>query len=572
MNSKKTLTTFLLFFAGIYSYAQSPFYFTGYGRALISSSAFDKGSEFIKNDTSSVKKKLDGQFLFDLGINIKPSEQFKASAILRVSNEFGGFYSTGSYLQFRQVQVQGLLAKKVLYNIGDIDLQLTKYTLFNFNEPTAAEFEADAFKIKRNIVEYDNFNFGNNWRLQGVQANTTVNFKKYLQSIYFSAFGTRVIPSDFLSTPDRLLFGGTMKVKQSKFVEIGGNVISISDITGTVQDTVTFYRNTVATGDFKASYSTRTINLSAFGEVGRSFYDLSIADNASSFKTQDGFFDVGANATHKYIPVSATVSYRLVGPEFYSPGAQTRRVFDDGSPVLLADGMSGTMTRGQTIFDRMSDLNLYNRSLSTTLMLYNPIYNNSTPYGFATPNRKGLTIDVKYGNKDSLLYASLNTQLLNEVLGTGISDKRKFMVLNGGATVNINKLLTWNKMLALSGGMRYEKTSGSDAINVDLTSMMIDGSLAVEVLKKFDLIGGLKYFSASGDEVLSVRNGFNQTINYEIFTADVTQSIYSGGFRYRFTNYIYFAANAFMSKSENKKFSSDNYQINQYFFSYIMRF
>jgi hypothetical protein len=573
MNNKRILVTLLLLLSGVFAFGQSPLYFTGYGRALVGKSMYDKTSAFQQNDTSS-KQALDGNFVFDLGANINPNEQLKANAVLRFYNAFGNFYGSGSLMEFRQVQIQGLLAKKVLYNIGDIDLGMTKYTLFNSSEPTSSEFEGEAFKIRRGIVSYENFNNGNKWRLQGIQAGTTIKFNKIIQDIGISAFGTRTIASNFLNTPDRIFYGGTVKIKQSKYLEIGGNIAGISDVAGTVRDTLVFYKNTVLTGDYKISLSSRTFNFTTYGEVGRSFYDLNVLASNERVKTFDGFFDVGAGASHRYIPVSLNVAYRLVGPDFSSPGAQTMRVLDYQNPSLLPEGgdSTGTFIRNQNVFDRMSDLNLYNRTLSTTLMYFNPIYNNSNPYGYATPNRKGFTIDLKYGNKDSVLYVNITTQLLSEVLGTGISDKRKFMLINPGATFNLNRLLGYRKLMAISGALRYEKTDGSEAASINFTSTMIDGSVAVETFKGLDVIGGIKYLTAKGNEFIFIRDGFNRIYDYVPFTANVNQNVYSGGIRYRFTNYIFLAANVFLVDNVNKETPLANYKMNQYFFSYVMRF
>ncbi len=575
MINKKLLVILLCLLGGLYSFGQSPVYFTGYGRALVGKSSYDKKSEFIRNDTSSQKQVLDGNFVFDLGVNVNPSEQLKANAILRFYNAFGGFYGSGSVMEFRQVQIQGLLARKVFYNIGDIDLGMTKYTLFNSSDPSSSDFEGEAFKIRRGIVSYENFNNGNKWRLQGIQSGMTINFKKVLQNISLSGFGVRTIPSDYLRTPDRLLFGGTVKVKQSRFFELGGNVISLSDVTGTVRDTVVFYKNTVISGDYKFSLSSRTINFSTYGEAGRSFYDLNKIEDNQRVKTVDGYFEVGANATHRYIPVSVNVAYRLVGPDFSSAGAQTMRILDYQRGSLLPmggyDGVS-SYARTTNVFDRMSDLNFYNRTLSTTLMTYNPIYNNSTPYGFATPNRKGVTVDLKYGNKDSLLYLNIHSQVLSEVLGTGIRDKRQFLLINPGATFNVNRLLGFKKLMALSGSLRYEHTAGSEAANISLTSSLVDGSLAVETFRGLDVIGGLKYLNAQGTEYLFLRDEFNRIYDYAPFSANVSQRVYSGGIRYRFTNYIFLAANVFLIDNINKDASQMDYKVNQYFFSYIMRF
>jgi len=572
MINKRLIVSCLFLFAGAYAYGQSPLYFTGYGRALVSKSALDKNSEMVKDDSTSTKQSLEGNFVFDLGVNVNPNEQFKTNAILRVANEFGGFYSSGSLLEFRQIQIQGVLAKKFLYNLGDIDLSMTKYTLFNSFDPTYSEFEGEAFKIRRGIVEYENFNNGNKWRLQGAQTGTTIRFNKVIQEIGVSAFGTRSIASNYLNVPDRLLYGGTLKVRQSKYLEIGGNAIALSDIAGTVQDTVVFYKNSVLTGEYKISLSSRTINFSTFGELGRSFYDLNLVDAKQQVKKTDGFFDVGVNATHRYKPLSAVVSYRLVGPDFSSPGAQTMRMLDYQTGVLLPTGMNGALTREQGIFDRMSDLNLYNRSLSTVYMNFNPAYNNSTPYGAATPNRKGTTTDIKYGNKDSLVYINVHAQVLSEVLGVGIKDKRNFLLINPGLTFNVNRLFNLNRLMALSGSVRYEKTTGSKSANIDLTSTMIDGSLTVETFKGLDLIGGAKMISAKGNEILSIHDGFNQIQEYSLWNTNFNQMVYSGGVRYRLTNYIFMAFNAFVSDNNNPITTEQGNKMKQYYFSYIMRF
>ncbi|MCU0415779.1 MAG: hypothetical protein MUE33_01220 [Cytophagaceae bacterium] len=569
----KYILRFVLFCSLTYTaLAQSPVYFTGYGRALIDDSRFSSSSPFIENDTTSAKKALRGNFMFDLGINVKPNDNFRVNTILRVNNQFGGFFSTGSDLQFRQVQIEGVLAKKVSYGIGDLDFGLTKYTLYNSFDPTYSPFEAEAIKIRRDIMHYENFNTENKWRLQGVRLGTELTAQKYIQSVRLLGFATRIIPSNFMNTPDRLLYGGNIQVVQSKYLTVGGNIAGISDIQGTVIDTVVFYQNNVVTGEYKLNYASKTYRYQLFGELGRSFYNFNKVDQQVQVKTTDGFFEAGAQLKHRYHPFQLMASYRVVGPEFYSPGAQTRRIYDDGTPGLLNDGVNGVDSRNQTIYDRMTDLNVYNRSIATTLMYFNPIYNNATPYGAATPNRKGLTLDVMYGNKDSLLYASANVQVLSEVLGVGFPSKRQFILATGGITINVNKWIQRERLFALSTGVRYEQTKGSSSADINLNSLMLDASLTYECLRNFDVIGGIKYFTASGSDIVSLRNDFNQIVDYSRFNADVRQNIWTGGVRYRFSKQMFFSANVFVTSNSDALVSSNGFTIQQYFFSYVMKF
>ena len=551
--------------------SNSLLYYSGYGRALLDNSMYDQSSQFVKDDTSSIKRKLDGNFVFDLGINVKPNEMFKANTILRLSNEFGGFYSSGSIFEFRQIQIQTILAKKVLLDVGDLDLSQTKYTLYNSHEPTYSPFEAEAFKIKRGIVHYDNFNNENMWRLQGFNASTKLNFSKIIRSITINGIGTRIRPSDFLKTQDRLLYGSSVKVKQ-KYLDIGLNYIGISDIEGTVNDTVITYKNNVLTGDYKISVPSPTMVYSLIGEVGTSRSNLSQKKNKINLTSSDVFFETGFMIKHKYIPVSFTVTYSRVGPEFYSPGAQTRRIFDNRVASLLPDGLSGNGLRSQNIFDRMSDLRIYNRSISTTLMYFNPSYDNTTPYGAATPNRQGFNVDFSYGNKDSLLLISVNSKIMSEVIGVGIKEKRNFLVLNPGMVFNVNRLFNINRLISVGGAYRYEKTNGVESAGINLTSNLIDGSLAFETITKLDLIGGLKYLSSNGKEFILLRDGFNKIYDYQELNLNFNELAYTFGLRYRLTQSTFVSANAYVVETKNTKNQSFNYKINQYYFCFILRF
>src|SRR5690606_26351041 len=114
-------------------------YFNGLGRAIVTNDnlsglALDSDSIGSIPDSKHDRKGTGGYTLFDLGINAQPSENLRANAILRVRNEFGGFYGDGSFLEFRQLRLDGILNKVVKYEIGDIDLSMTPYTLYNFSE------------------------------------------------------------------------------------------------------------------------------------------------------------------------------------------------------------------------------------------------------------------------------------------------------------------------------------------------------------------------------------------------------------------------------------------------------
>jgi hypothetical protein len=587
-------------------------YWNGLGRALVSSSYLQgnvlKADPNAKpapqgKDLTSARKSTDGYTIFDLGVNAQPNETLRASAILRLSNNFGGFYGDGSQLIFRQLRLDGIIGKKVKYEIGDIDLELSKYTLFNSSE-IYNDYESDIFAQRRSVVEYENFNHGNKWRLQGANAETSLRFKKGIEKIGLQAFATRnrrYIPS---VTPDRYMFGGKMSIVQSRSIQIGGNYVNIFDAAGTVSSsnqTIT-NQNQVLTGDWKFTHFTDKVDYSFYGEAGKSNnkYSASRNDTVKTVKTNDYFYDLGVSAKYKPLLLKVFANYRYVGADFFSSGAQTRRMNDYGyqGPTNIVnnpnsgDNTLGLFNRldnnttqrgsmamgGATMLDYVSDQNLRNLNLRNTLMMFNPAYNNLTPYGQATANRKGVTIGASVGSSEKVIKADVTADLLSEVATVGDSINsalRKFVGVKGGTMFNLHKLLRFEKAIVLTAGARYEQTKRGGAAQVNLTSMLVDLGLTVEVVKGLDLLGGIKTINAKGNEYIYVRNSYNQIDNSNPFVnlnLNQNQFLYSFGARYRFSKNTYFTVNGV---SQNVKFvdaSNRNYTINQIFFNYTMVF
>jgi hypothetical protein len=521
---------------------------------------------------------------------------------LRLSNNFGGFYGDGSQLIFRQLRLDGIIGKKVKYEIGDIDLELSKYTLFNSSE-IYNDYESDILAQRRSVVEYENFNHGNKWRLQGANAETSLRFKKGIEKIGLQAFATRnrrYIPS---VTPDRYMLGGKMSIVQSRSIQIGGNYVYIFDAKGTVSNSGASLtnQNQVITGDWKFTHFTDKMDFSFYGEAGKSNnkYSQTRNDTVNTTKTNDNFYDFGVSAKYKPLLLKVFVNYRNVGADFFSSGAQTRRMNDYGysgptntfnnpnsgdNTLGLFNRLDNNTTQrgsipmgGATMLDYVSDQNLRNLNLRNTLMTFNPAYNNITPYGQATANRKGVTFGASVGSSEKVIKADVIADLLSEVTAVNDSSNalRNFVGVKGGAMFNLHKLLRFEKAIILTAGARYEQTKRSGLAPVNLTSVLIDLGLTVEVVKGLDLLGGIKTINAKGNECVYYRDALNQIdISKSFMNLNLNQNqfLYSFGARYRFSKNTYFTVNGV---SQNVKFvdaSNRNYTINQIFFNYTMVF
>ncbi len=561
-------------------------YWNGLGRALVTGNwlqgnalqADPNTTPAQQKDTTSARKATDGYTLFDLGVNAQPNEALRAHATLRLINSFGGFYGDGSQFLFRQIRLDGVVSKRVKYELGDIDLQLSPYTLYNFSE-VYNDYESTVLGLRRSVVEYENFNFGNKWRLQGAHLQTSLRFNSKVERLGIRFFATRNRRYTAPTSPDRFLIGGRLELLQSRNFRIGGNYTYLFDAPLTVTSADVINKNSVYTLDFKANHFTDNIDYSLFGEVGTSVnkYNLSGVD---SINKSDYFYDLGASAKYKPWLLTVFVKYRNVGADFFSSGAQTRRIYDYSRPgnLDLFNAMANAPgdIRPTALLDLVSDQTLRNLNLQSVLMSYNPIYNNITPYGQATPNRKGLTVGASLGSMEKLFKADVVTDLLSEVVSEGDSvgkELRKFLGVRGGVALNAHQLLKFEKHVIFSLGARYENTSRSGLNKVDLSSTLLDAGLDIEVFKRFDVLFGYKYITASGNEFIYSRDAYNQISgNPTLFQANVNQGLLSYGVRYRFSKNTYFTMNGVHQAYVNNDAKNLNYNINQVFFNYTMIF
>ena len=579
-------------------------YWNGLGRALVTGSYLN-GNVLNADpnalptpqakDLTSARKSTDGYTIFDLGVNAQPNETLRASATLRLINSFGGFYGDGSQFVFRQIRLDGIIGKKVKYEIGDIDLSLSKYTLFNSNE-IYNDYESDILTQRRSVVEYENFNFGNKWRLQGAHIETSLRFTSGIEKIGLRFFATRNRRYTPSVTPDRYMLGGHVDVVQSRMIQIGGNYVYLFDAAGTVSSPGLTNKNQVITGDWKVNHFTDKMDFSFYGEVGMSnnVYSQNEVDTISSSKRfkESGFYDLGVSAKYKPLLLKVFANYRNVGADFFSSGAQTRRINDYGyggshgtNTLGLFNQLDNNATQrglqamgGATMLDYVSDQNLRNLNLQNVLMAFNPAYNNITPYGQATANRKGLTIGASIGSAEKVIKADLVVDLMSEVstVGDSVTNAlRKFTGVKGGTMFNLHKLLRFEKDIIFTVGARYEQTKRDGSAPVDLKSTLIDLGLTVEVVKHLDILGGIKTINAKGNEFIYTRNIYNQISSANPFTnfnLNQNQFLYSFGARYRFSKNTYFTVNGVSQSVKFEDASNRNYKINQIFFNYTMVF
>lgn len=552
--------------------------FFGLGRAVVSNETLDDTTSKDKNATTN------GYTLFDLGVQMERGDVFRAHAILRVRNEFGGFYGDGVSFDFRELRLEGLISKRIKYEIGDLDVSLTPYTIHN-SEPGFYDYENSLIAMKRDIIRYENFYTGDDtWRMQGINAYTTFNISDgLLKKLHVRAFGNRVAPTNNVDLGDRFVWGGRLGFINSKNMKIGFNLAATQDLALTVPDASVNYDNHVITTDFRfVKELNPNFALGIEGELGGSDYSMEVAATDTSVSYQDGFYDVKAVVEYKPLGLTFKAGYKTVGQNFSSPTAQTRRVNDlaQGSSLTLYPNYNdGTTERKQSIFDRYSQENgLYSRSISTTLDPFSAIYGNINPYGEATPNRTGLTFDL--GLKDSLKRweGVVKYKLQSELVGQNVPDKRKFNGLLVGAKFNINRFIGWNKLLSIYGSYNQESTKRDNpGVGIDLNTNVIDLSIDAEVYNRLHLIAGMKSLGAKGYEYEIIRDEFNNVSEQSLPNQknyDLSDQVIVLGAKYDF------GPNSFLGLStqftsyvdKSTSFADDEYDLDQIYIVYQIKF
>jgi len=524
-------------------------------------------------DTITIPRANSGHVLVDLGMNIRPNKHTEIQGMVRVRNDYGGFWGSGVSFDVRQLYIKGVAGGVVRYQLGDINDKLTPFTLHNSNQ----EIQNDApevFRQQTKLMNYDNFySKDSTWRQQGASANFALQFSDYLKEIQFHGLATRVRTTDFSNVSDRLLTGYQIHVIQSKYVEFGLNASNVFDLVGTSRNLVQF-RNPVQTLTGIIKWNNSKVNVRANAEAGRSVYTFESMESAPELK---GVFAVaGAKVSMPVNQLEFNVGWKYVSADFRSVGAQTKRINYNYQPVAFSRITNDQITRSLTLMDLMREQNAYNRQISTTLMPFNPMYDNITPYGEATPNRQGVNIDVKYTLKNKLINFGIQQSLYQETRGEGIAIPKEFSRTVLFANVDLSVLLNSKDRLFHVGiNLRNDQTSRKGEVKVpaiDLNSQIASMGLEFEIKNNWDLMLGYQYIKCQGLDIMPIRNNYTEIYNFQEWKANAVEQMASAGLRYRFSEKSSLSLNYAIFNNVDKLKVDQSYRVDQFMLLYQMNF
>jgi hypothetical protein len=560
---KKILILLLIVFSGLYVNAQTDrkVSFIGNARSLLNTNVLTVTDSFP--DTVSIKKSNGGYALMDMGVLIKPNKNTEVMGMFRIRNEYGGFWGSGVSFDVRQLWMKGIVGNAVRYQLGDINLKQTPFTLYNHHADQIDSLPA-IFDLQRNIVNYDRFYMKNNtWRMQGANVDFGFSFSKLIKELNFSGLLTRLNPTNFSTISDRLMAGGSVQLVQSKYLQIGYNVNSVFDVLGTIADSNVF-KNSIQTVDWKIKKEINGNLISLNGEVGTSKYFYSkdtLAPNLSDY------------FVHSYLQylipkwnLKVTAGYLNVGPDFRSIGAQSKDVNYNALPTYFNRYRNAQDVRPITLFDVIGNENIYNRTVTPTMMNGSELFNNVLRYGLSTNNRIGGYGKIQFQAKNGIA-ANAEYYKLDEIRGQGSFALKNFEVYKVYVSVPVNKLINYSKVISIQLGINMQNTtrrSSEDIENIDLKSMQLNAGLRFELFKNFDLIGGYISQNTKGNEFVSDRNTYNEITYFNIVNYNLTQEIFAGGFRYNFGTKTYLCLLYQQNKYTDKLGNNASFKMSQY--------
>lgn len=570
-----TKTIALLLAAGLFQTLQAQdekkVTFTGMARGLYYGDKLTQDSS--EPDTVTAPKLNSGHVMVDLGVNIRPNKNTEILGMVRVRNDYGGFWGSGVTFDVRQLYVKGLIGGIFKYQLGDFNYRMSRYTFWNYDQEVISQQPA-IFRQQTDVINYEHFyDNDNSRRQQGASLGFALVFKKFVKELQVNSVTTRVRASDFAQIDDRLFSGFNMQLVQSKYFNLGFNYANLYDVSGTSKNNVGL-RNPVMTGTVQAAYIFKNYEAKLDGEFGKSrtFYQNSTI--APDWKGK--FLDFSLKLSQSKWGVHLTGNAIQIGSAFRSPGAQTKRIDFAQQALAYTRITNNQELRPFTMLDLMRESSFYVLQLRPYLMDFAPKYDNITPYGDATPNRQGMIVRLRYEKKYSPITAEFAHYALQEMRGEGTLNPRNFTRNQFQADVKVNEYFkNWKKRFNVSFNYRSDQTTreGEELVRgVDLKTNVLSTGFEIEVLPSFDLMFGMQQLNYKGFDYTAVRNNFSEIFNFNEYEVDGKETMFAYGARYRFSEKTFISAQMSQFNTQNKLSTLPAYDLNQFMLLFQMKF
>jgi hypothetical protein len=526
---KKIKLLIIFIFCVKFFFSQFPkFSIGGLSRAMSNTSYLD-ANDSINEDVSQ-----EFNIIFDMAINGQLNKNVNLYSELRLGSSLDVFDTSASYINLRRLLIFGEFNRHLSFEIGDVDLIMTPFTLWNSTEEGNVN-ESELFRAYRQIQHYENYNNEHFWRRQGVQFFGKMDFGKN-DTISYKFFGSREKSSNEFSIPNVFLYGEQFYYKNKQF-QFGLNHIDLFTNNSGILIDSNLHNHVISSSivfDFKK------LEISAESGISKlSNY------NSNNNWIEGEFIYLTANYLINK-SLSFDLNFRSVSDDFSSPGSQTKRINYNLPPNLFQNEINQQSQRLINSGDIINDISLfrsnsiYNRTIDYQLDTYNPLFGLAEPYGLSTPNRRGLTTKLNFNDSSKKVKLFTNFSLLYDLTAEGVNAKRRYNNYSVGGVIKLDQFFDFKKQINLYGGLSYSTINRNhpDEINVedvDFNNSLVDLALDLEVIQDLFLLVGLKKLNASGIDYLPVREDDFSITSYNLYSASISEQISAFGLKYTFS-------------------------------------
>ena len=512
-----------------------------------------------EKDSLNSDTDFESNVIVDLGIRANLNEKVNFYSQIRMKSNLALFDTSRSNIFIRQFRLYGDINDLFYYELGDVDLVLDRYTLWN-NKEKGFVNESEVFSLYRRIQHYENFQNKNFWRQKGLKLSLNKLTENQLK-IYFEFFGSRLNKSDEFTNPDIFLVGlkSSLTKENQKFEINSANIFSNT--------------NTLINSNLSNQYN-RTVTASysrLFGKFSGTLIGgySEIYDSDNNFDISGDFFEF-IGKYNLFANNFISVSYRSVADDFISLGSQNSNINYGNSPSYFQQVTNSSISRNISLYDILTDFsnsNIYNLRLNSNRLIESARLGTSVPFGKATPNRKGFNLIFDYSDKLQKIDYLLDISLLNDLTGEGVLEKKQYFDIDNSLSLNINKFYSGKKELRTTFGMRYSSSNRASSNpyldEVSLTSTLIDLGFTYNLIKNIDILYGYKNLYAKGTDYLPIYNNYYTIENYDKANFNYDESIQALGLKYNVNKGFYLIFSANQVKVDDKIINL-KYDFNQY--------
>lgn len=515
---------------------------------------------YLSNE-DSVSRDIDveSHALIDLAIRGRLTPKAEVYSELRLGTNLALFDTSASYAQLRRIVISGQITKIWHYEIGDIDVSWTPFTIWN-NNAEGNVGESELFAQWRELQDYENFSEGNQWRLKGAkfQGLWTLGDSSIFK---VSNFISRIQASDEIIRPE-VLMGGVeieiskptidLAIRAQDFAVLGNTVPGGSSL------------NVAAlSADFSFSIASVLIRGEAGGSLSSSATNPSSSPFDNGNNIRGGFWDIQGSTSwsNKW---SATVEAHSVADTYISPASQSKRIRFNQAPSSFAQINNGNWNRDLSQGDLLTSSYLprgerpWNQLVQRELMSYDARYGTASPYGKSTPNRRGISLQIARGSIGERWSLKLVSSIQQDLTPEGVSRRRCYTNYETKGHFALSSLWEGKRKLIINGGCRLQNVRRDNNLidPVNLKTRLFDIGGHWEIIESISLLYGAKFINARGTEYLAERDVDFVITDFDRIVLDLDDKIQAIGLKWSLNDNT-------QATIQWQHWALDNYSINQ---------